>query len=107
LLGLSWEDVDFEAGTVRVWRQLQYVGHAYELVDLKTDRSRRTLPLPPLAVDALRAHRRLQNERRLMFGSAWKDTGLVFTTATTGNYLMVQRSRTAFNTGSRRPALVS
>lgn len=86
LLGLSWEDVDADAGTARVHRQLQRVNKQYQLVPLKTERSRRTLALPSVAVEALRAQRVRQKEQRLLFGREWTDTLLVFTTAQ-GNYL--------------------
>src|SRR5207249_1330071 len=56
------------------------------LVRLKTEQSRRTLPLPVVAVEALRAQRVRQAERRLLLGPEWQDTGLVFTTAR-GAYL--------------------
>ena len=39
------------------------------------------LPLPALAVDALREHRARQAAERLAAGPAWTDSGLVFTTA--------------------------
>jgi integrase len=47
----------------------------------KTRHSRRTIPLPALAVDALREHRARQAAERLAAGPAWQDSGLVFTTA--------------------------
>ncbi|HZU75482.1 MAG TPA: site-specific integrase, partial [Dehalococcoidia bacterium] len=86
LLGLSWDDVDFEAGTVTVRNQLQRIEKEYRLVPLKTEKSRRTLALPKVALDALRAQKVKQAERRLLLGPRWIDTGLVFTTAL-GNYV--------------------
>jgi integrase len=47
----------------------------------KTRHSRRTIPLPVLAVDALREHRARQAAERLSAGPAWRDSGLVFITA--------------------------
>ena len=41
--------------------------------------SRRTLGLPQLAVQALRALREAQADERLLAGARWQDTGLVFT----------------------------
>ncbi len=81
LLGLSWDATDPDAGTLRVERQLQRVAGAYELVEPKTERSRRTLVLPPVAVEALRRQRVRQAEARLYAGAGWQDWGLVFTTA--------------------------
>ncbi len=84
LLGLSWEDVDLDAGTLTVRRQLQRIGGQDKLVELKTRRSRRTLALPSVAVEALRAQRARQNETRLALGTDWQGSGRVFTTATGG-----------------------
>ena len=79
-LGLRWDDVDLEAGTLSVRKQLQRVDGKLQLVDLKTDRSRRTITLPSISVDALRRHRVRQLEERLVAGRRWSDSGLVFTT---------------------------
>lgn len=49
---------------------------------MKTERSRRTLQLPELAVAALRAHKARQAEKRLRAGALWQDSGLVFCTST-------------------------
>jgi hypothetical protein len=61
---------------VEVWRSVRAYG------DVKTQRSRRTLQLPELAVAALRAHRVRQAEKRLRAGALWQDSGLVFSTST-------------------------
>lgn len=82
--GLTWKDVDFEEGLVHV-RRARRVERGQQRVEeqLKTDRSRRTLAAPPPVLDALREHRRRQNEIRLRAGAAWNDQlGLVFTTET-------------------------
>lgn len=78
--GLKWDDVDLTTGEVRIRQQLQQVGKRLVLQELKTEKSRRTLSLPQVCLDALKAHRKRQLEERLKAGDAWKDTGLVFTT---------------------------
>jgi len=55
LLALRWQDLDLEAGTLTVRHTLQRFTH--ELVEPKTDRSRRTLRLPRQVAGALIAHR--------------------------------------------------
>ncbi|HEX5503948.1 MAG TPA: site-specific integrase [Thermomicrobiales bacterium] len=52
------------------------------LVEPKTRRSRRTLPLPREVTAQLRAHRARQREEQLRAGQAWRgdDWGLVFAT---------------------------
>ena len=71
--------MDLETGEMRVRQQLQKVGKSLVLQPLKTEKSRRTLALPTLCIDGLKAHRKRQLEERLESGDRWIDTGLVFT----------------------------
>lgn len=80
LLGLQWNDVDLNGGTVRVRHSLQRVTGTLTLVEPKTERSRRTVKLPAIALSALHAQRRRQAEARLLAGSRWRDSGFVFAT---------------------------
>lgn len=54
LLGLRWSDIDLATGTLTVRHALQRVDGRLQLVETKTPRSRRTIPLPELALRALR-----------------------------------------------------
>lgn len=54
LLGLRWSDVDLALGTLTVRHALQRVDGRLQLVETKTPRSRRTVPLPDIALQALR-----------------------------------------------------
>jgi integrase len=76
-LGLMWEDIDFEAGTLRVVRGLQRLDHKLQLTEVKTETSRRTIKLPRFCVTALRAHRARQLRDRAKAGESWQNTGLV------------------------------
>lgn len=78
-LGLRWEDLDLDLGTLTVRRALQRVGGQLTYVEPKSSTSRRTIPLPPTTVADLRAHRRRQIAERLQAGGRWRDHGLVFT----------------------------
>jgi integrase len=80
-LALSWGDVDLGAGTVRVRATLARTSEGLVRTPPKTDRSRRTVPLPRQVVEALRAHRAGQLADRLAVGPAWVDSELVFCTA--------------------------
>jgi integrase len=78
-LGLRWSDIDFDAKTLRVSRQLQRVRDGGGLVFAEPkNASRRTVDLPQRAVEALRSHRKRQMEERLRAGSEWQDEGLLF-----------------------------
>jgi integrase len=59
---------------VAVWRSVRVHG------ETKTERSHRTLALPRMTVEALRALRESQAHERALAGERWQDTGLVFTT---------------------------
>ena len=82
VLGLRWQDIDFEAGTIRVEQQLQQVGGQMHLGPVKTQAGRRKLPLLKLARDALQAQAKTQARYRAEMGSAWPRTDLIFTTRT-------------------------
>jgi integrase len=80
--GLRWAHVDLDGDPaarppvpphVAVWRSVRVHG------ETKTERSRRTLGLPAVAVQALRAWSGSQAGERLAAGDDWQDTGLVFT----------------------------
>ncbi len=66
LLRLQWEDVDLDAGELRVRGQAQHG----EQTDLKRLRGRRIIPLAPMAVEALQRHRVAQPAQRLQLGAA-------------------------------------
>jgi len=72
---LTWTHVDLDAKTISVWRPVRAHG------DTKTNRSRRTLRIPQVAVEALQAQPRRQAEKRSKAGELWQEHGLVFTTS--------------------------
>jgi integrase len=87
-LGLKWSDVDLAGGSLRVNRQLQRMrreedaGKPGRLVFSEPkNASRRTVDLPQRALAVLKRHRKRQLEEKLKAGSAYEDSGLVFTTA--------------------------
>jgi integrase len=78
-LGLRWEDVDFERGVITLRQAMQRVEGKLRPVELKTHAAHRSINLPGLTIAALRRQRVHQMEDRLLAGSTWNDTGLVFT----------------------------
>jgi integrase len=80
-LGLRWQDVDLDAGTLRVAVALQNISGKLVLVKPKTAKSQRTLPLPPSLITALRQHKARLLQEQLLAGTRWKDHGLVFPTS--------------------------
>ena len=80
ILGLRWQDVDFEGKRLLIRFQLQRVEGRLQLVEPKTPKSVRTLMLPQLAVSALAQHRARQEQERQLAGTGWVETRMVFTT---------------------------
>lgn len=81
VLGLTWDCVDFTAGTILVNKQLQADttdGREYNLVPTKNSKGRVITPAP-YVMQLLWTHRSHQYETRLKAGPVWEDTGLVFT----------------------------
>jgi integrase len=73
LLGTFWSDVDLENRQLTIRRALVYrPGDAYEFDAPKTDRARRVVPLPMMAVEALRLHESRQKRERLAAGPSWQ-----------------------------------
>jgi integrase len=89
LLGLSWQDINFDQRTLQVHPTIQRVarkpaGGVGGLVAAapKTDKSRRTHSLPDGAIRPLKAQRARQATEQLSAGRFWRDSDLVFTSAT-------------------------
>ena len=80
LVGLQWEDVDLERGLVKIRRSLTWANAGrYTVNDTKTRAGRRSVPVPPQTVEALKTWRRRQAEDRLRLGAAWPSLPFVFT----------------------------
>ena len=68
--GLRWEQVDFEAGTLRIIQTVQRVDGTLQELPTKTRRSNRTVPLPARCRYALaEQHHRLQEANGAGVGS--------------------------------------
>lgn len=71
---------DLERGVIRVRRTLAGAREGVPAFETpKTAKSRRSVPLTPGAIEALKRHRKRQLEEKLR-RAAWRDCGLVFTT---------------------------
>ncbi|HEY6411826.1 MAG TPA: site-specific integrase, partial [Ktedonobacteraceae bacterium] len=89
MLALEWPDIDFERKSVSVCKSLSYhdadgSGKKYKVETPKTASSKRTIPLPDFAIEALQQHRHVQREQRAR-APTWDQTLLVFTNST-GSY---------------------
>jgi integrase len=81
-LGLMWRDIEFEARTLHVRRSLQrQPDGTLALVDTKTQRSNRLLPMPPAVAAALVRRRQAQHAELERVGHPDNAGGLISTTA--------------------------
>ena len=78
LLGVTWQWLDLDAGTVRVEKQLVPTRGGATFGPPKSKRSRRTIALDDETVEALRVHREAQLLERAFAGDAYVDHDLVF-----------------------------
>ena len=79
LLGLYWEDVDFDNHTVKVYKNLLNI-HKKGIVEdtVKTTMSNRTVALPIECFELLEEYRKEQEERKRLFGNRWNNSPYVF-----------------------------
>ena len=82
ILGLTWDCVDFDNGTLLVNKQMQLHQEqgikAYQLVPTKNSKSR-TITAAPSVMSLLRRRRAIQAQQHLEAGPLWQDSDLVFT----------------------------
>ena len=85
LLGLKWDDVDFEGKFLLVRRSAGRVGTLGIIEsDPKTTKSRRKIMLPDFVIDVLKRHRERQLVAKAELGSKWQDSGYIFTNSQGG-----------------------
>lgn len=77
-LGLQWRDVDLDAATVFVHRNLTVANGRAMVNETKTAHGRRKIALDPATATVLRRHRRHQLEEQLAADVAWEEHDLVF-----------------------------
>ncbi|MCE3036087.1 tyrosine-type recombinase/integrase [Streptomyces sp. CMSTAAHL-2] len=98
VLGLRWQDIDFEASQISTVKQVQRVkGVGLVLKDLKTESSQAVLPLPEFCARALEERMELQELERKIAGDHWSqepDHDLIFSSEHGGMIDPVGFSRT-------------
>lgn len=75
---IRWCDIDLEKKTATVRRAIERIGSAYNYKDPKTQKSKRTIPLPDEIVKRLKEHRKTLLEKVLKSGVPWGEEILVF-----------------------------
>ena len=77
VLGLQWEDINFNEGYLTVKHNLTDCRGRVELTTPKTDKSKRRIYLAPDLLNALREHQQAQQLAAAKAGEAWQGQGYV------------------------------
>ncbi|MFE9398730.1 tyrosine recombinase XerC [Streptomyces flavidovirens] len=80
VLGLTWENVNLDAGEITVELQLQRIGRRLVHEETKTEASTAVLPLPQICVTALQLRQKEQAAAKQAAGELWTASDFVFTT---------------------------
>ena len=80
IMGLKWDKIDFKNCTLRIETNLLYTQEKGVFEDTtKTETSKRTIKIPQATMNLIKEHKKETNERRLLLGSYWHDSGFIFT----------------------------
>lgn len=87
LLGLWWDDIDFEREIIKIKRNVVYAPKIGVYEDTpKTESSVRTVKLPSLAFEYLKEYKIWQMEQKFFASDLWQESLKIFTSEY-GNYL--------------------
>jgi len=79
IIGLKWEDVNWDLSTLQVKRQVMHLkGGSYIFTEVKSRSGNRTIILGTQALELLKVHRREQQILISSVGEKWVDLDLVF-----------------------------
>ncbi|HHY47384.1 MAG TPA: site-specific integrase [Firmicutes bacterium] len=79
IYALRWQDVNLDSGIIIVKRTISYTPQdGIFFKEPKTPKSRRTIAIPPVVIEALKSHKVEQAKRRLACGELWVDMDLIF-----------------------------
>ena len=84
-LGLTWDSVDFENGTVTIIENLAYAYNEWYISSTKTEESTRVIKLSEYTKNLLLTHKQNQDRQKEIAGDAWSYPNIVFTSPI-GNY---------------------
>ena len=96
IIGLKWEDVDWEFSTIQVKRQVRHFrGGSYTFTEVKSKSGMRTIILGKQALEVLRTHKMQQQTITNSAGEDWTDLDLIFP-SNVGTPLTASNIRRAF-----------
>lgn len=79
VLGLSWQNVNFEKKYIRVVQELSCTKQGLKILPPKTNKSIRNIAIPDTLVKILKNHKAEQIKNKLLFGSEYQNLDMVCT----------------------------
>lgn len=87
VLALKWSDIDFEAKTIRITKQVvRKKAKGLDFGPPKTKAGKRVIDVDDDVIAALKRQRQKQAQEKLKAGDAYRDEGLVFATELGGKF---------------------
>ena len=77
ILALRWQDVDWIGNLLWICRAVEETKAGTIIKEPKSSKGRRSLALPPVAVEALQAHKQEQDRRKEALGTDYQDADLI------------------------------
>ncbi|MBS4032646.1 MAG: site-specific integrase [Clostridiales bacterium] len=80
IMGLEWQDINYDKGTINIVRTSQYVeGKGIITKSPKNESSKRTVPVPKSIIALLKKHKSAQKKERRKVIDLWKQSDRLFT----------------------------
>jgi integrase len=81
IMGLEWQDIDFEKGVIQIERTSQYVrGIGTITKEPKNETSKRSISAPQTLLQLLKTYKAFQIDQRMKIANLWKNSNRLFTT---------------------------
>jgi integrase len=77
ILGLTWDDLDANTGTIAVTKSLEYTKAGLKIKEPKSERGRRSIPIPANVMNRLLSYKEQQEAHAINAGDLWVDNNLV------------------------------
>jgi integrase len=77
VLGLKWDDVDFEKNNISIKRSLLPDKTGYIISNVKTAKSKRTIAVPINIINCLKREKLRQAENKLFLGEGYNDLDML------------------------------
>ena len=97
VLGLTWNNIDFENQTLTIEKQLRYSHEKFKFETPKTKSSIRTISIPTILVEILKKYQKEQLELQLKLGSAYGNSFNLICTTPLGEPIKTKNLSKKFN----------